>query len=767
MSADTQHRSTSNGTSVVLPQPVNDRSIIESVTGFITDVVPSSSATTENKDIITWARFEYADVNDPAVHPEGREDSVNLPPLLLVLGYGSGVQVWSVRSNGEASEILSWRRGVVRTLRILQTPKGDIRDAFAHKRPLVALCDSTGPGPQFCSLSFISLRVGDQVKIIKYKNPLSDVVCSRSVVVVTFPEKLAILDAGTLEERKAVVTCYPTTGPNPNPIALGSRWLAYADKKLLPAHLSAGGAEVYSGQSVTATVLHAAKSFGKGLRDLGDAVASSLAGQRNLASSHVGNGDMHPGVVTILDVHSITNYLRESDNEENNDIVAHFIAHMEQIVALSFDPSGMLLLTADKRGYDFHVFRIFPHPCGSNSAAVHHLYILHRGETTAKVQDIAWSCDSRWVTVSTLRGTTHIYAVTTYGGPIAVRTHATPHVVNRQSRFHRSAGLLADGRNSPETITLAPCVAFTNPRLPPFPHPTTLGALAQVRLPFLMNNSSGYQQQRNDALGRPNARQSSCEEACSIPLKLAVCFDSPRGWIPTSTKIIHKTQKRAVDSLFIISCSGNLVEYFLKPRPAAGIPKEKICDDTPIELEVEANAQWVLLKPPHTSELQLPLSPTNPLMTQYEYSDISDSDRINEDDEHWLSQVEIVTHTGPHRRLWMGPQFVFKTYSNGYNNDCDAIEVGSAPGPRLARSNPVNIPLGSSMRPVLPVLIESTSNSSLEQSPRMYPSYSEDSDSSLGTSDSQLAETLADAMIENPTITTKDQSKMSVDFITL
>lgn len=25
------------------------------------------------------------------------------------------------------------------------------------------------------------------------------------------------------------------------------------------------------------------------------------------------------------------------------------------------------------------------------------------------------------------------------------------------------------------------------------------------------------------------------------------------------------------------------------------------------------------------------------------------------------SQVEISTHAGPHRRLWMGPQFVFKT----------------------------------------------------------------------------------------------------------
>lgn len=29
----------------------------------------------------------------------------------------------------------------------------------------------------------------------------------------------------------------------------------------------------------------------------------------------------------------------------------------------------------------------------------------------------------------------------------------------------------------------------------------------------------------------------------------------------------------------------------------------------------------------------------------------------------WLSQVEIITHAGPHRRLWMGPQFMFKTYN--------------------------------------------------------------------------------------------------------
>lgn len=119
------------------------------------------------------------------------------------------------------------------------------------------------------------------------------VVCSRRVVVVSFQEKLAILDAGSLEERKAVLTCYPVSGPNPNPIALGARWLAYADRKINGNALSAGGAESFSGQSVAATVLHAAKSLGK-------VVASSLTGQKQQGTS----SGLNPGIVTVMDVNT-------------------------------------------------------------------------------------------------------------------------------------------------------------------------------------------------------------------------------------------------------------------------------------------------------------------------------------------------------------------------------------------------------------------------------------------------------------------------------
>ncbi len=51
-----------------------------------------------------------------------------------------------------------------------------------------------------------------------------------------------------------------------------------------------------------------------------------------------------------------------------------------------FWSTGMLLVTADTLGHDFHVFQIFTHPWASSQSAVHHLYTLHRGETEAKVR---------------------------------------------------------------------------------------------------------------------------------------------------------------------------------------------------------------------------------------------------------------------------------------------------------------------------------------------------------------------------------------------
>lgn len=75
-----------------------------------------------------------------------------------------------------------------------------------------------------------------------------------------------------------------------------------------------------------------------------------------------------------------------SEDNDAEGLIAHFHAHAnEPVSCMTFDTSGTLLLTACKLGHNFHVFRIMAHPCASSLGAIHHLYTLHRGETTAKV----------------------------------------------------------------------------------------------------------------------------------------------------------------------------------------------------------------------------------------------------------------------------------------------------------------------------------------------------------------------------------------------
>ncbi|XP_067634551.1 uncharacterized protein [Eurosta solidaginis] len=827
MSADSS-RCQSHGMAapaVVPPQVVSDRSILDSAIGFISDVtLVAHQPHTEPKDTIIWARFETtADISDPCFGIDWELEGNVAPPLLLILGYGLGVQVWAIPANGEAIEVLSWRHGVVSTLRILPTPActrsanehgraDETIDAYAEKRPLIALVDTstTSSQPQFCTLNFISLKTGKQVKTIKFKNPILDVISNRTSVVSVFHERIAIFDARTLEDRLSITTCYPSPGINPNPVALGQRWLAYAEQKLLSSKRSGGGWDGEGIASYTATVLNAAKSFGKGLRELGEQVAAGLTGASNTGSlsknssfdSSIGPEAKQPGIVTIMDVEqTIKDYSPTSTiasaggNISNEPIVAHFIAHSDAIVAMEFDNSGMLLLTADRRGHDFHVFRIQPHPVSSSLSAIHHLYVLHRGDTSAKVQNITFSLDSRWVAISTLRGTTHVFPITPYGGPMGVRTHTSLHVVNKLSRFHRSAGLSADGRsNSP--ITHSESSSFMQSlqpyhitTLPPFPRPNVVLPLAQLRQPFALgsppvsaglvmpgkmgvNSGGGGSGAGSSGTSNTSQRQrhSSLSDDNGKPLSVCAIFAKSRSWLlepPNVTReASHRIQRKAIDSLFVMAGHGALIQYDLDTKLASNIAKEKICDDTPIELDVEAKAQWNLGRRRDGShELMPPLANDNWLIKDRNSCLLLDSMRqydIEEKTESWVSQVEIITHAGPHRRLWMGPQCVFKTYntpsgSNLNHVDVEAVEIGVSKPTSAAsavRSHSLSMPVAAA-RCNLPVLIESGSYSSIEQSPKLMDRFRHehsDSDFTLSHGDSRLKEDLADAMRESPSV---------------
>ena len=91
--------------------------------------------------------------------------------------------------------------------------------------------------------------------------------------------------------------------------------------------------------------------------------------------------------------------------------------------------------------------------------------------------------------------------------------------------------------------------------------------------------------------------------------------------------------------------------------------KEKICESSPIELDIDPRAQWILQRSSTDTDLKPPLSKNN-ILLKYGSGLSQHSVAQSSGSNNWLSQIEILTHVGPHRRLWMGPQFIFKVCNN-------------------------------------------------------------------------------------------------------
>ena len=151
--------------------------------------------------------------------------------------------------------------------------------------------------------------------------------------------------------------------------------------------------------------------------------------------------------------------------------------------------------------------------------------------TYPQVQDICFTSDSRWVGVSTLNGTTHVFPISPYGGEITVRTHIPRRVVNKMSRFHTTAGIehtpqsapqhpnpnmsgttgqhsqvhsqslqsspTADSRDFPSSAGGGNDLSvasnnWNNPRGLPLPCPVVVTALQQIKQPYTSTSGQSY-----------------------------------------------------------------------------------------------------------------------------------------------------------------------------------------------------------------------------------------------------------------------------------
>ncbi|XP_068644397.1 autophagy-related protein 18f-like isoform X2 [Aristolochia californica] len=494
------------------------RSVSASVASSISDRDGDIS-----RDQVQWAGFDKLECEGDIVRQ------------VLLLGYRSGFQVWDVEDANDVHELVSKHDGPVSFLQMQKKPFETKKsaDKFGDVHPLLVVAgDSTSGGScaqdgfgspcngntNFCHevgngnfvptvVRFYSLKSHSYIDILKFRTAVYSIRCSPRVVAISQAAQIHCLDAATLERQYTILT-HPIVLGSPSsggigygPLAVGGRWLAYSGSpvavsntgRVSPQHLMRA-ATFSSSPSNGSLVAHYAKESSKqlatGIVTLGDMGYRKLSryclellpdgnisprvGNSGWKTNGITNGHMPDvddvGMVIVRDI--VSKY-----------VVAQFRAHSSHISALCFDPSGTLLVTASVQGHNINVFQIMPSPLGDSSefdpsGSYVHLYRLQRGLTNAVIQDISFSDDSQWIMISSSRGTSHLFALSSSGGAF---TNGGPCFT------YSSNGL---GSNNNQSVRWPPSAASSRPNnqnFCPVPSPVTLSAVSRIK-----NGSNGW-----------------------------------------------------------------------------------------------------------------------------------------------------------------------------------------------------------------------------------------------------------------------------------
>ncbi|XP_022150194.1 autophagy-related protein 18g isoform X3 [Momordica charantia] len=391
----------------------------------------STASAEDEKDQVTWAGFDILEV-EPSVLRH-----------ILLLGYLNGFQVLDVEDASNFKELVSKRGGPVSFLQMHPCPKTpdtspgktDTHDALIRSHPLLLIVAGEeskdvavgqnhrviGGHPGSCANShnavqFYSLKSHSYVHVLRFRSAVCMVRCSSQIVAVGLATQIYCFDAITLEVVFSVLTSpvpelsgQGTTGINVGygPMAVGPRWLAYPAVGPLPSTIVQ-----LSPQSLCLSPGVNSSSFPGSDRSM--AYYAVTSGWK--AGSHAGTEADYPGMVAVKDF-------------VTRDIISQFRAHTSPLSALCFDPSGTLLVTASIHGNNINIFRIIPSysRTGSNglsfdcSSSHVHLYKLHRGITSATIQDICFSNYSQWVAIVSSKGTCHVFLLSPFGGEAGFR----------------------------------------------------------------------------------------------------------------------------------------------------------------------------------------------------------------------------------------------------------------------------------------------------------------------------------------------------------
>ncbi|KAL3750202.1 hypothetical protein ACJRO7_011223 [Eucalyptus globulus] len=568
----------------------------------------------DRKDQVLWAGFDKIELGSSCFKH------------VLLLGYSDGFQVLDVEDASNVREIVSRRDDPVTFLQMQPLPaKSEGCEGFRASHPLllVVACDESKSSVVMqngregfhnghtedqsgnlilapTAVRFYSLRSHSYVHVLRFRSTVYMVRCSSRVVAVGLAAQIYCFDALTLENKFSVLT-HPvpqlggqgSMGVNVGygPMDVGSRWLAYASnspvtsntgrlspKSLTPSPGVSPSTSPSSGSLMARYAMESSKQLAAGLINLSDMgyktlsryyqelvpdgssspVPSNSSWKAVRAQSHPSETDV-AGMVIVKDVVSKA-------------IVSQFRAHSSPISALSFDPSGTMLVTASIHGTHINIFRIMPcrSKAGSGtqtyewSSSHVHLYKLHRGMTSAVIQDICFSHYSQWIAIVSSKGTSHIFLLSPFGGE----------TVLQMQNSHVGQPTLSPALSQPWWSTPSFMINHQSSTPTPTPPPITLYVVSRIK-----NSNSGWLHTVSNAASPATGKVSVPSGAVAT-----VFYSSTARNLEAS-----QSKVQALEHLLVYSPSGHLVQYELLP-PVGGESTEaisRIPPSSPLQVQDE------------------------------------------------------------------------------------------------------------------------------------------------------------------------------------
>ncbi|TKR57703.1 hypothetical protein L596_030370 [Steinernema carpocapsae] len=729
----------------VRPETVPESNFVTSMAEFVHEVIPQSNSAPPSTEPVYWVRMQKCN------YDIGGRKVANVIIIGLARGYqiwahlenGDCEEIISERSGPLRTGILlPFQPEPIHSI---------YENTYKESRPIFAYVDSNAKtyDAQFNELTFMSLKSDMIVRKLEFPGSIIDLKCSSKCLVVCLVDRLVICDVMTLSIQHTISKCRVADTLLAPPFALSDRFLAYSDAKFDRPNQSCGGAVMDCElPSYTSQVMNAAKcltKLGESVVQSLTFTASSKAAHEDFGYVTVVDIDKmdsqsfeHQDRSQYVTHHFIAhdqplghisfgqggNLILTTGQDATSFHLFHLMNHAgssslggvqhlytlfrgntpAKVLDTTFSDDNRWLSVATNHG-TVHVFPITPYGGNVNVRT-------HGGSFVNK--------ESRFERSAGITSPDLVATPRNLQNPLSRASPNTPNPI----REHPAAG----NANLVKSVI--------NQRIGPYPPPVVVNALAKIRQHISTENITAWATDLTpmafaSATGKQPSRSasSSSKLAAEMSRRLAISFMDPSHATASSNSAVHSHRRQ---TLMVMSNDGMLMEYQLQPQrertsstsstssghavegaQAAGpqsLPSgppssqslskqsaNRSSQNGQIRLKPFPLAQWELKRMKNSCDVRPPLSINSPLIAWTKSGALPHKPQVmvDSDDEEpkkiveneWLSQVEATTYCGPHRRLWMGPQFTFFNFVPSGHSSADLVSPSESPN----SANSINV----------------------------------------------------------------------------